>query len=245
MVKNDNPAGKLYHILQAARSKHQDTITKIVWAEVFELDINSPTEIFYSLIELITLFKETKEALEEIEGINLELYLEPFPKIQRVITATNLDINWKNYQSFLTDAVMVNLAFCAEELSKKAGEIPIKDEEIKKLSSEVEALIESVLSSSLEQELKTILLDQLTTIRQAILSYRLFGISKLKDALEKNIGSIVINRELFKNSSKSKEISRFTKIVAMLERLVSVATKTKQLAEPVIKGILSIAEKTL
>ncbi|MBI5892781.1 MAG: hypothetical protein HZB79_03860 [Deltaproteobacteria bacterium] len=183
MIKTDNPAGRLYAILNEAKNMSHNISTRDVWLKVFKIESKSQTELFRTLTSLQELMDEIKEQLNEADDINKDLYIKYLPNIERVIRVTNLDTSWNSYRESLSDVAMYNLAHCAEILSSRYGESTIEEQELFKLKDEIDTLYEIVRTGSLNKELKIIILDQLEIIRRAIHEYRIRGAKGLHKAL--------------------------------------------------------------
>src|SRR5689334_15596041 len=117
MVKRDNPAGRLHEILTQARNQpNQPTIE--VWTKVLGAQSGNKTEIMGAISNLLELLDEVKDKISKLDGLNTQLYLSRFPEIEAVVKATNYDAAWDSYKPHLNEAAMLNLAHCAEALSR-------------------------------------------------------------------------------------------------------------------------------
>ena len=240
MVRNDNPAGRLYYILFEAKGQNNQLQVKKVWANLFGIEDDNSIEIFEIISLLNKLLAEVKRSIADIEGINKELFLVNFDKISRVLTLTNLEINWANIVHNLDDATLLNLAFCSEALSSIKAESLIENTELQELQELVESLSHAVISTSINKDLKNFILSQLEFIRKAILSYRIQGVDGLKKALEHNIGALVINKDISTKPQNKDILEKYSKILEKLEKVINLASKTKQLIFPVFEKILHL-----
>ena len=69
MIKPDNYAGRLYLILESAKSKGPNLPTRHVWAEVFQIDKNNIPLLFYHFSNLQKLYSKTKASLLSIDNL--------------------------------------------------------------------------------------------------------------------------------------------------------------------------------
>ena len=130
MTQNDNPAGRLYHILEEAKGKPGANSTSQVWAEVLNADPGDNYEIFKRVSSLQKLVKETELLIESRSDLNTPLYLRSFPKIRSVTSGANLSAHWSNYQNNITEETLTRLEFCSEVLSHTSSEGTIPEEEL-------------------------------------------------------------------------------------------------------------------
>ena len=227
MVKKDNPAGRLHAILTQARN--QGNVPTIeVWTKVFGAHTGNKTEIMRNMSKLMELLDEIKAKISKMEGINTELYLSRFPEIEAVVKATNYDAGWDGYKAHLNDAAMLNLAHCAEVLSKY-DENPVDGDELSELLKSVDELSEQVWKGNLDEKLKWVVTDLLEALRRSIREYRIRGAEGLRRDLAFCVGMLVQNHALFKANEEKEEVSRFGKIISKLNAIVSFALKLKEL----------------
>lgn len=240
MVKRDNPAGRLHEILSQARNlPNQPTIE--VWTKVLGAQPGNKTEIIGAISNLLELLDEVKDKISKLDGLNTQLYLSRFPEIEAVVKATNYDAAWDNYKPHLNEAAMLNLAHCAEALSRY-DETPIDEAELSELLKSVAELSEKVWVGDLDDTLKRVISDLLEAIRRSIREYRIRGANGLRKELAYCIGTLVQNHTLFKAEETKEEVGMFGKILGKLNALVSFALKLKELGFD-FTGIAGFIEK--
>ena len=244
MAKKDNPVGRLYEILVKAK---QFTGTGYeIWGQVFEIesvtgdspDVNEDAifEVLSRIVQLRALVNEAKESLMNLEGVNHELYLTPFPNIIPVVKIDNFPTsNFELYIQKINESDMALLSLGADELSRRHIEPSINEDELKEILREVNELFEEVSSSSLEKELKTYILTQLELIRRGINEYRITGIKRLQEALATTIGSMLINRDLINQASDKQEVGKFVSLTMRFANVVTLASKATALIESLSK----------
>jgi hypothetical protein len=195
MAKLDNPAGRLYEVLNAARSMPATHRVGGAWAEVFDVEPTDIRSIYALLVELMDLADRAKKSVQQLPDVDHDLYLRWVPNVERVLTHSQLAVKWAELQSHLDKLTMNQLEYCSDLLSQRMGEKVISDEDLSKLQMEVETLLEKVLNANLPQELTAVLTQKLEDIRQAILAYRVTGNEGLRQAVESGFGAIVLYRE--------------------------------------------------
>ncbi len=83
----------------------------------------------------------------------------------------------------------------AVNMSYHWDEEAISEEELASIQLEVEKLINRILDSDFDDDLKTILIDGLDEIREAIVDYRLLGAEAIRKAVDRNFGVYNRNKE--------------------------------------------------
>lgn len=249
-AKKNNAANRVLNILEEARvaaSKNASQSGYRVWAEVFNISIEGnsvPPEaeetVTSSVLQLRKLIDEVEEGLRRFEGLDLELYLKPFPRLREVTRLSLLpSTNFYANLTQLTEGDMTVLAFCAAKIAELPSEPVVTEEQLKELLEDVNALYDQVLESSLESELKRIILGQLNGIRTAIHEYHIRGIARLREELEKSIGVLVLNEDLIKQSNDKEEVKKFGSIITNMATYISIAANLSKLAEMVIRYLPS------
>jgi hypothetical protein len=166
--------------------------------------------------------------------VNSRLLLSQHSHIDHVVYASNLDSNWSNYKSYLNPAVLLNLAHCAEALSKY-DEIKLETEEIDNLSNDIDNLFEKVRDSDINVELKTIMLHLLEGLRRSISEYFIRGAAGIRDHLAYFLGTAFQNSEKFKLHKDTEEVKSFWNIFARADNMTTVAVNAIQLTCNIMK----------
>lgn len=227
MVKTDNPAGRLHEILTNALNQgNMPTIE--VWTMVLGATPGDKTDVIRRISRLHELVDEVKEKITKLSGLNTQLYLSRFPSIEAVVKATNYDAGWDAYKPHLNEAAMLNLAHCAEALSRY-DEAPIEQADMSALLESIDELSEKLLGSSIDSPLKEVIADLLENIRRSITEYRIRGAAGMRKELAYCIGMLMQNHELFKNEGAKEEVGAFIKIFTKFRGLIDVALKLKEL----------------
>ena len=195
---------------------------------MFGAQPGNKTEIIGAISRLLELLDEVKNKISKLDGLNTQLYLSHFSALEAVVKATNYDAAWDNYKPHLNAAAMLNLAHCAEALSRY-DETPIDETELSELLKSVDELSEKVWDGDLDDTLKRVVADLLETIRRSIREYRIRGANGLRKELAFCIGTLVQNHTLFKAEEAKEEVGMFGKILVKLNALVSFALKLKEL----------------
>lgn len=190
MPDQNNPAGRLYLLLDEFR-KHPDSdkVDK-AWTDVFGIKPLEPLDLSLAISEVVTLVEETKKQISA-QNVDHQLYMKPFIQIQKLFTL-GFAHKLSTARPFVDDTVMSGLEYCAELLSRTIGETVIEQEKLDTLLENVNQLLENISESDLPNELKILLQDNLLSLRRAILHYRIHGAEGLKKAIEIALGSMWI-----------------------------------------------------
>lgn len=236
MIDINNPAGRYYEILLAAKSKGDDLKVRQMWAQVLDEDENDDSAITKKVIEVYQLGEDVKTLINMNNGVNKELYLSSFPKIEQAIFPLNLNTTWKAQKQHLNDGVMTRLQFCSELLSSVYSEELLQEEDLEQITGLIEEVFNSVLNSSLEGGIRITLLEEIERLRTSISMYKIHGAKGLKQSLQSTIGMVVANQTELSDAANSEPdvIERLGKLLDKIDSFTARALKVhKALAKPV------------
>ncbi|MHC4698711.1 MAG: hypothetical protein ACYTFA_18435 [Planctomycetota bacterium] len=222
IVKRDNPAGRLWHILNAANSQ-RGGVTWKAWTKALGVADDDRPELLRQMSLLVGLVAHAEAAINLRED-ETALYHKPFENIYTCLFQ-NPEQRWDNTRQTLDGETMTALAFGAKCLSEKSPDPAVDKEELEQLLSEIAELATQVRLGALDDELKAVVVDQLEAIRAAIIQYHIRGSDGLREALKGSLGAIFLHNDLFQKHKETEEIRRFGRILGTLGRVSSAAFK--------------------
>jgi len=242
-VKN-NPAGRLHDLLSAARNQNGKESARKAWAAVFGIEPDDTGALLKMLADLIDLVHETKTSIQRLDDVNHQLHLKPFKKIEALLSQLNLEAGWEHSKAQLDEPTLYGLQFSSDKLSRISGFTQIANDEISLLRKQLDDLVSSVVDSNLPQDVKFLLLRNLEAIRHALLAYRVRGIEGLQEEVERSLGSVMLHRDEIaasKNKPEERKVwETFFKLVEQLNKVVTLARNSKELAAPAIQAITQL-----
>lgn len=242
-VKN-NPAGRLYDILDLARHQNPKQPARKAWGAVFEVEPDDTGTLLQMLADLLKLVHETKAAIQCLNNVDQDLHLRPFRKIEALLSSINLDATWENWQKQIDETTLYGLQFSADKLSRISGFSQVDSDEIAKLRALVEELFNTVIDSTLPDELKLLLLRNLESIRLSLAAYRVRGIEGVNQEIERALGSVLLHKEKIQESSPEERSlwKSFFDLVKRLNQVVSLARNGEALAAPAILALTQMLQ---
>jgi|CXWL01.1.fsa_nt_gi hypothetical protein len=213
-VKN-NLAGRLYDILNAAQQQSPHETARKAWVAVFEeIEPDDTGALLKMLADLIDLVHETKNSIQRLQDVDQTLYLRPFVRIESLLSRIDLDAKWEYWRNQIDDATLQGLQFSADKLSRTSSFTQIPHGDLADLRKDLDELINSVIDSSLSQDVKILLLRNLEELRHVLIAYRISGIEGLQAEIERSLGSVLLHKDQIKASkTESEEHSVWTTIV--------------------------------
>ena len=137
---------------------------------------------------------------------------------------------------------MVSLLLMSENISLRGGEEIISEENLANLQADVEDVINKVVDSDLEDNLKSVLFDGLEAVRNALLNYQMFGAEGIRQSLDRNFALPFRYSDEFAKASRSEEgkqiVYVFFGFLKNLNTTISTVLKIKQISGPAIDRML-------
>ena len=149
---------------------------------------------------------------------------------------------WSNFKEQFNDDFMLSLQWAAEDMANHWDEEVIPEEELASLQADVEDIINKVVDSDLDDELKHVLFDGLESVRNALLSYQMSGSEDIRQSLDRNFALPFRYSDEFARASGSDEgkqiVSVFFGFLKKVNTAISTVLKVKQISGPAIDRML-------
>ena len=203
-----------------------------VWMAALGLE---ETGVYKEQFNLLLVVNECEQLIRRIHGIDQERYLARIEKVKSGILSVGSS-RWGSFRSMLNDDFLDALYATSEAVSLLVGEEVIPEEVLISLQENVEDIINRVVDSDLEDELKSVLFNGLEAVRQALLNYQISGAEGIRQALDRNVGLIHRYGEEFKRAGEQRQgkevFSDFFDLLKRMDTLVSIGLRIQQLGEP-------------
>jgi hypothetical protein len=201
-TKLNNPAARVHEVLARAKSIRSSTIIE-GYLGTFGLN----KEQFGELFRLLGLLdKEAEEVARLLKDLNetsqFDFYMESLPSIKNCLLIQHFGAPWEQFKTSIRAEDLKTLRFCSDTLSKKHPEKTASAEELSAILDKVNSLYDQIATSSIEANLRSLMLDQLESIRRAVHEYRVRGIEGLRQAVADSAFIIAGNEDRFQNARK-------------------------------------------
>jgi hypothetical protein len=238
-IKN-NPTGRLLDLMVVARTWGDNQPARKVWAQVFQCEPQDTGAILLGLAALINLVAQAKAATETHVTRNRELFLEPFPKLEAMLSKIALDGAWQSSKAFLDDRTISCLEFGDHELAQHFGTTAMNADLISQFLTDLDRLIQQCVDADIPAELKKLFCKNLEDLRRALIAYRISGADGLQEEIDKVAGSFARNSQLIEQAIKDDEPRKLTssvfdtvgKLNDSIQLVASVAPYAAMLAAP-------------
>ncbi|AYV67632.1 hypothetical protein C2I06_12560 [Niallia circulans] len=235
-----SPAYMLYEILKEVnqqpltrQSKYRDT-----WGSVLDIDKDDTIGLLTSISIIIDNLAKTKVFMEN-NDYDEEDY-KFIEKIERALGYVDTDGNMERFVNNIDSETVSVLKYIARDMNKdERFNYPEANlEEVKSLIIEVDNLMDSIVSSNLPKDIQSLLFRNLTSIREALSSYKVGGIQSIRDALERTLGSLMINHEKISSIANETPMKKTYSLLDKLNAIVSTGVGMKELLAPVMQLLI-------
>lgn len=239
----ENPAHNLHLLLDSAyEQSRRNTFAnfKDIWSKVFDIDKDDTSSLLASISSLLDLFLKTKEIITNNPNLNSERNLKFLSKIEKALNNLNFEGDMKHFTSSIDRETLTALSYIAELMDTVLGlqNPQINEDEIKNLLIEIENLKESIIDSSLPEDIRQLLVKNLNLIKESLDNYKITGIEGMRVALEQSIGSIFMNNKSLSPLIEDVNVKSTFNIIDRLNTLLSTGVAVKELIAPAFSLLL-------
>jgi len=221
MAMNNNPASRIYRILDSAIAQGGGKQCTPFWTEFFSVRGANSNEVGFETVRLLSLLSaQAYEVVRKLKETSLseDLYSNAFQVISRVFAVETLPNQWDYCRQLLAKDVMVSLKYCAEILP--SDEESIDAEELSTLDKEIDDLWQEVEQQELPEDVKAFVLRHLAMIKKAIKEYPIVGIRAFQEAQDRAMVDIVKNAEVVRTHSKNPKVRAVMKYWAKVKGFI-------------------------
>lgn len=215
MSEPNNPAGRLYALLDAAKvppRQGDSTAVRHRWADVLEVDRDDLPTLLARLSPVIALPSQVREAISSIPDLDHQRYLRYLPKVEQAFSNLNLGTAWQHFAAPIDTATMHGLELCDERLSALRSEPTLAEDERAELHQQVRNLFDDVAANEGKPDLREFLLRHLSAMDQALSEYRISGTPPVENAVRSATGELVLRKIRGEDLPHSSRSDRFWKI---------------------------------
>lgn len=189
------------------------------------------------MVLLNDLLDDAEQSIKLNSSLNHKIYLSCFPQVRTVFSPLHIQTSREGVIiPHLTPEVMARLEFCAEALQQGWSEVELSKDDLQEISSDLNALVESVAASSIDVRLRKSLLEALEGVRLSISLYRIYGAKGLKKNLQGLFGLVFTERSELKKEAEGNAdvIDRLGKLMDKIDLAAAKALKVqKALTKPI------------
>lgn len=242
----NNPVGRLHQIMAELRTCGSPE-HKIgdMWAMVFRCEPEDTQAIYKGITSLFALNADAQDAVKRFVPGSPPFFLDPFTKIDQLLSNRALHSQWRNQSHWLDEATMTALTFVEHSLDSHYSTVPVgTNEKLTELLKKVDELIEACLSSDMSKDLIGVFVQQLQALRSAALQFRIFGPEGLEAALDQASGAVLRHQTAIKTELAGGNglVHQFFDLLGRGNDLVSAYQTAAPAIAPVVVMLLDIVK---
>ena len=226
-----NTAGdRLYQIIHAMYQAPQNESLLRAWARVLKLPEVNKLEAFRGLLSVGALVDEVETNVRKRGGKPTELYTRSLDQVRNVLMV-NFETHRSSLNNLLKPEVVTDLEHCAAMYSEIDSEIPVPQEQIDSIKTQVNELFDEIAKSAFPEELRSRLLDLLEVIRQQISQFEIRGVTALHECLRQSLARLIEIYPAIQHQGNDPLLKRVIGVISGIGKICENAQK----ALPIIK----------
>lgn len=245
-----NPAGRLWHFMQSARTSPNPTEPLAVFLyRYFDIPQAGPfplnPRVFAAMQHLFLLPDNIEQAVHRRQSPTppAEVLLRPLTNVRNTFMQfVNLNVALNSVNAHFTDADVSELEHCSYYLgSEDSGSPALRGDDLQKIRELADELVDIALTSEdLDPDVKNLIWENATKIADAVRLVRAAGAGALKSSLNEAIGDLVRNpaaqhRLLQDRGGAGKKffelLQKMTVVVALVQGPLAIAADTADLLQ--------------
>jgi hypothetical protein len=186
-----NSVQRLMKIINEAIQQESNFPVKTVWANVLGTSPDND-ESYSGLTKLLSLIQEVRD---DVATLPMTLDVRWLHDIEKRIYKTQFDSPWSSVKpGFEYD--IKNAGDTASLLEHFHPEPTIDDSELDQFQEEINQLLNDVISSKIDRDLKDFLQSHLREILVAVIDFKIKGTKGLKEAIQKTFAQAAMNQPI-------------------------------------------------
>lgn len=211
-MEQSNAARRLCNILECALAD-KDNHQLVYQALASALGIQNPDANKHLFTEFFVLLAEVERIVKQLKQVdNLERYVSTVQEIQSIFfTYSIFQGKWDSAKATIENRNLILLLdACANFIAQEKINFLLIEEQLQEYLQQCEALLQELMHSELDEDIKTFLIISLEEICTSIRHYAIGGSERLQMVVEANIGGIILHSAKFDSQNINKPILKKT-----------------------------------
>ncbi|MEM8638449.1 MAG: hypothetical protein AAGG51_06535 [Cyanobacteria bacterium P01_G01_bin.54] len=242
MSSKTNALKQLYRILKAASEADGGKTSVAVWADLLGADPNNYPDVTQKMSCFLTLFDDARSDIEKLDIEAKESQIDNLNAIQgRLFSKGVLSGKWGEVKGVIRMELLPTLSICGDLIVKEFGGLKvIPSEQVEEYIEKVRGLIDEFYKSTdLNQEAKTILINELKNVESALINYQVTGSTGVDKVTKRSAGSLLM---FFWDDIPESAKEATKQCMSLIFGLSSVVGVYKNLSPLLLKGVERITE---
>lgn len=238
----NNSAGRLYNIIYDIQNETTNEFHEVL-QNVFN---NASEDTASNMNDYVAMYQLVLNAKEEVMMLNSksqDAYIEPLNNVQEALARVEVKKNgsgFYNFKTYMDNTKMTSLKYCAIALSDKSDAKELADEQIREIEESIEQHIETISKMSIDDELKTSLINNLLKINKMIVKYKIYGNDGINEIIERSVGQVMVNAKKDANKEEKAALSDFLEGLSKVHNVIKFSKDSGLLLTTIANGLMQI-----
>lgn len=231
----DNPARRLYHILNECK-KIDDNINGIdAWAKILNTS-NRPIEISYKLAQISRLPWQIFDIIEREFPEQSPHSISPLTRASNAFLNYSVGTVWKDFKKNITPDILSNISLISAILDNYKNLLAIEQEQLINISEQLANLALKIQDDSeIDGELRKYLIESIKHLQDVIETYELTGLTPLVEISNSIAGKMLFDPIMRQKLTTNENGNRFLKIIGNLVKGMGIYNDAQQFLENMAK----------
>lgn len=232
MTEKINSAARILNILQRASAYQGNNQAFDAWAKLFNIKEQDSIKRNFMVSQSVYLvYNELELASSGLHAINFSktAYESAFAKIQAALSPTYLSSSWSSVLNFITPDVLTALSFCKEILPDEESEISKDD--LSEIQKCVEDLKSSLSQTKIPDRLRTLIVNHIRLIEEAISEYSIVGAKAFRQAGRSALGEMIEVKDEILPAKDSEILKKLDATWKKVNSVADIAIKVEKVAK--------------
>lgn len=230
-MRYDNPAGRLLEVLIKVKQYPKNADARQVWQEIFSLPSRQPGPLLSA--KLATTMLLAQQTIDLLAEDHPEL-ADPPPswayQVSGAFQTHNVHGHIESFVNNISDDTVNNVRTMAVLLDKGSKRKAINADQLQSIKNELATLLQEVLESAQEDEIKIYLARALRKIIAAIDEYHLTGANPILERIEQTVGHALVDSKYRSFLTDTELGSKILNSLTTASNIVTIAVGMPQLA---------------
>ena len=233
----NNPAGRLFNIIQAGKKEKNDKPAAEAWSNILDVPIKDKVLLLTRIGHVMALPGSIKEEIENLENIDHKLHLKWLPKVEKCFSLLNFQLPWSQFIDKFDGEIVYGMQICSDVLSRNRPEKVADPDIIKGLLPQVNELLKDLENENLPPNVRQFIYEHLCIAKKALEEYKIRGIKPLEAEVERLTGAVVRSPWVWLQTRKSSFGERFWKCMGHLAVATTIVVGGIQIGHEVFDAL--------
>ena len=206
-MTTDNPAGRLYAILEKGNEIPKHLNTRETWYKILDVDNGRDALLMSRIGKVMELSEQIITDMQTYFPRQVNSHQHWSSAVNQAFSEMNLNESWKSFISHIDDHTMTYLSMAVDMLDTKENIKNLSLDDLKKVRNKIDKILQDIIKLDIDESFKKDIVKYLRKILTAIDEYSITGIVPIMESIESTLGHAFID-ENYKNNLMDTDIGK-------------------------------------